>query len=744
MIRWEIRKIAELPQILFVAFLLCVQMGVLFYSCVKPNQQGYSAHDIYKASQEREQGSPEQQLQMFKDKEEALSEQLETAELTESELLEIFSDYQMYQQMIEEASQALEYDRYLEEIRNQASRLQGASLLVREDTFTSRNVAALEKAYSDLIPRALPWNPSGGIELLTDSKLSDFFLIFCMLLFSFKLTVSERIGGQYRLLHTAADGCRRTWVAKLAACLVAEACCILLFYLSAFATIGYWAGIGKFSDPIQSVHFFYQCPYKLTIGQFLILFVLIKTFALTALSTVIFCIGTRCKSMLAAIGCVCACLAGSLILWYAVERATWYELLKEVNLIAPVYTWHYFSNAVNLNVAGYPVPAVIVGFGYLILISFVSLLLSRRFWSEARQRTAAVPRMKIRRKVGKYSGLFLHEWNKLLIKNKGVGVVFVMVFVLTLVPSPEIFSRMQYYYQKYAVEFSGPLTEEKKQKLLDEEQRIAEMEKALEKLTQQLENQEISIETYQLKEAQIRVPIEQQLAFETVQKQYAYLEKKEAENNHVVFLDESGWKILYGEWGEKYRLINAVWIYILGVLLLHNYWIMERTSHMEMLIRSTPDGMKRVTKAKRLAIGISFLLLSPIPWSYRFVLVAREYALPGYGSLEISSSSISVLGGTAGWCPILIYHVLQFLAMEAETLLCMLLMLHVSRYMKSEVLSLCSMSLIAVMYFGAAVLTDMAPAATGRNSVVGNICIVCFAAAVGIFLTIKNIYGKSI
>lgn len=191
-------------------------------------------------------------------------------------------------------------------------------------------------------------------------------------------------------------------------------------------------------------------------------------------------------------------------------------------------------------------------------------------------------------------------------------------------------------------------------------------------------------------------------------------------------------------------MINAVWIYILGVLLLHNYWIMERTSHMEMLIRSTPDGMKRVTKAKRLAIGISFLLLSPIPWSYRFVLVAREYALPGYGSLEIASSSISVLGGTAGWCPILIYHVLQFMAMEAETLLCMLLMLYVSKHMKSEVLSLCSMSLIAVMYFGAAVLTDTAPAATGRNSVVGNICIVCFATAVGIFLTIKNIYGKAV
>lgn len=139
---------------------LCSDGSFILFVC-KPNQQGYSAHDIYKASQEREQGSPEQQLQMFKDKEEALSEQLETAELTESELLEIFSDYQMYQQMIEEASQALEYDRYLEEIRNQASRLQGASLLVREDTFTSRNVAALEKAYSDLIPRALPWNPSG-------------------------------------------------------------------------------------------------------------------------------------------------------------------------------------------------------------------------------------------------------------------------------------------------------------------------------------------------------------------------------------------------------------------------------------------------------------------------------------------------------------------------------------------------------------------------------------------------------
>lgn len=85
---------------------------------------------------------------------------------------------------------------------------------------------------------------------------------------------------------------------------------------------------------------------------------------------------------------------------------------------------------------------------------------------------------------------------------------------------------------------------------MDEEQRIAEMEKALEKLTQQLENQEISIETYQLKEAQIRVPIEQQLAFETVQKQYAYLEKRKRKTTMLYFWMKADGKS-FMESGEK-------------------------------------------------------------------------------------------------------------------------------------------------------------------------------------------------
>lgn len=738
MIRWEIKKITEVQHILFIVLLLCIQTGVLLFLCIKPGEEGYSARDLYKVSREVKPGTPLQQLQTFKDRAEELSERLETSEVTENEWLEIFSDYQMYQQIIEEASVGVGYADYLEEIKNQASRLQGASLLVKEDTFTSRNIAALEKAYADLAPEALPWNPSEGTELLTDSKLTDFFLMICMLLFTLKLTVSERTGGQYRLLHTAPNGCRRTWAAKLAAYLIAETGCIILFYLSAFVTVRYAAGTGTFGDPIQSVQFFYQCPYRLTIGQFLIIFGVTKAFVLIAVSTVVYCIGTGCKSMLSAAVCVCACMAGSLLLWYAVERTAWYGLLKEINLAAPVHTWHYFSNAVNLNVAGYPVPTAAAGVIFLLLVSFLSLLLSRRLWSRAHLPAITVPPKRIRKKGGGYSGLYLYELKKLLIKNRGIGVIFVMVLILAAMPSPEIFSRMQYYYQKYAAEFFGPLTEEKKQRLLEEQDRIAEVDNALEVLTRQLENQEISMETFRLMQAQISIPVEQRLAFDMVQEQYTCLEQKEAENSHVVFLDESGWKILYGDWGKQYRLMNAVWIYVLGILLLHNYWIMEKTSHMEILIRSAPDGRRRVAGAKNTAVMMSFLLIALIPWSYRFLLVAKTYALPGFFSLEISSDSISVLNGTAGWCPIFVYHILQFMAMEAETLIYLSFMLYVSGYLKNDVISICTMSLVAVCCFGTAVLTGQTPFATGRDSVAGNICILCFAAAAGTVLAIKN------
>lgn len=731
MIRWEIKKVLEVSQVLFLAVLLCVQTGVFLSLCEKPNDQGYSARDISAVRKELEPGTPSEQLQELTRRAEAAADLSQLAGLSEREVTERFRQGQMYQQILEEASLGAEYGTYLEGIREQSSRLQGAGLLVKGDSFPVRNIAALEKAYSALEPEALPWTPSEGMELFTDNKLTDFFLLVCMMLFSFKLTVSERLGGQYRMLHTAADGCRRTWTAKLAAYLTVEVCCIFIFYLAAFLTIFFTAGPGTFSAPIQSVHFYYQCPYKLTIGQFLVVFVLAKAAALLVVSLVVYCIGTACRSMLAAAGWVCLCAAASLILWYAVERNTWYECLKEINLLAPVYTWHYFSNAVNLNVAGYPVSTAVAGGCCLTVGAVIALALSRRFWEKGQVSAPEVlHRRKRRRKGVTGSGLFPYELNKLLFKNKGIAAVIVMIVVLATVPSPESFSRMQYYYQKYAAEFSGPLTEEKKQKLLEEEQRIADVETELEKLAKQLEDQEITIEVYQMREARIVVPVEQQLAFQTVLEQYDHLEKMQSENCRVVFLDESGWRILSGEWGKKYRLLNGVWIYVLGVLLLHNFWIMERSSNMELLIRSAPDGQKRIAKAKRSAAAASFLLLAPIPWLYRFVLVTERYDLPGFGSLGLSSCSVSALGGTAGWCPLLLYYVLQFLAMEAEAVLCMLLMLYVARRMKNEAVALCAMSLMAAIYFGTAMLTDTAPAAAGRDSVTGNLFVLWVAVTI--------------
>lgn len=81
------------------------------------------------------------------------------------------------------------------------------------------------------------------------------------------------------------------------------------------------------------------------------------------------------------------------------------------------------------------------------------------------------------------------------------------------------------------------------------------------------------------------------------------------------------------------------------------------------------------------------------------------------------------MNGTAGWCPIFVYYILQFMAMEAETLICLSFMLYVSGYLKNDVISICTMSLVAVCCFGTAVLTGQTPFATGRDSVAGNICI---------------------
>lgn len=724
MIRLEIKKVFGNKQLLLVMLaVVLLHAFLVYFQMVSPNEEGYSAQDV--GSIYSEMGS--NQAAYLEDKIQSLSKNTDVSSLTFDEFKAVLKQSRLYHHIQEEVLQANSYAEYLEKIESEAQRFKGASLLFDANSFSSRNIINIAEDYSTLPRISLRWSPSDAMQIVTSSPLADICILLCIVMIVLIVTTSERALGYHMLIHTHPDGENKSWGIKLFVLLIMTGALVAVLYIPSILIGYYIGGFGDIDNPIQSMSLYYGCPYQLTVGQFLVVFLLYKFIAFLCVALILGCCGFCCCSTLSAVITIGLLLFCSYIPMQTVERTSWFGWLKEFNLAAIMDTSHYFSTSVNANLFGYPASIVGIGCVFIIMSLSISIPLSRWIW---RQPTCVDKKIWLKKSKKsaafmKRSNLFWFEMHKLFRTNHALVICISLIALLLLVSSgPNGPNRIQYYYQQYASRLSGNLSAESQQFIDEETERIARANEEIEILTDKVNLGELSTEAFTVLAEQWKIPVEQESAFGVVCEQYSYLKGLQERGCTVAFIDETGWKELVGEWGEKTNYLNAIWFAALLTLCLYNAWTMEASHGVETLIVCTPNGIRKTNFAKCMSALCLVAFISPILFLNQLILVDTKFSLNAQTVWNFPAISIYALPHIPVWCSVKAYLLLRLLTVFAEGVIFAWIILIISRLSKNNVIALSSCAILGGINLIFAFVFQWQPILSGRLTVRGSILVI--------------------
>ncbi len=447
--------------------------------------------------------------------------------------------------------------------------------------------------------------------------------------------------------------------------------------------------------PVQSLAEFYQCPYAWDVKMLLVNFLIVKTAVLLAAAGLFFCIGTAASTEVTAYGMGVILFFLSFLMQTFASPYSAGGFLREAGLTVLLDSTHYYTAVRNVNVFGYPVPAIAVGAISVLLYVGVSTAVSLRFWLHPEEIKISVQRLYRRRRTAsaamKYRSLFSFECKKLFLTERALLLSFGLILLLLFLHIPSRYVSMtEYYYGIYSENLAGDLSAEKEAYLAEEQERIETAGERIDKyysLYEQGEIDEIELTYYLEKET---IPSEQETAFRLAWNQYQKVSEVSTEEDPAVYVNESGWRRLCGAEAAKGQIRDyLIWILYLAACFNH-FSCMEDTTGVRTLIRSTADGQKKVSRAK---ICISLLTGSiSAVFLYLAQLCSVHLAWPLYewNSVQISVQSITVLQNLGLRLPVLYYLILAGVCCAAAGAAAALVTLALSRLMGRPVKALVS------------------------------------------------------
>lgn len=211
-------------------------------------------------------------------------------------------------------------------------------------------------------------------------------LVFIILSASQSYT-SEYMSGVVNYLFSSVNGRRQTLWAKLLTNWM------FIIILSVFSTLiatvvwGIYDSFSGWNSPLQSIERFYESPYSLTIGQYLMLSILLQILAGITLSTLIVLISLLSKNVMQSIVLTIVIIGIPMLFVYFLPNTFFSESFLLVMQFAPsvgLNTNILFRDFVTIPILGVPVLLPIATSIFWIALLFVSLVILSK-WIKKKQ-----------------------------------------------------------------------------------------------------------------------------------------------------------------------------------------------------------------------------------------------------------------------------------------------------------------------------------------------------------------------
>ena len=546
------------------------------------------------------------------------------------------TEYRLFNQLQNEYDTVATYTDFLDGVQTKATQLAGISIFQNDKTgYDLKNIEATAKVYAGLTATEIDYYPQKGLYTAISYAFTDLILLASMLLLALILVRQERDSGLLSLVRSLPGGRLKTALAKLAAFAASLLVVLTVLYGVNLAYCSASFGLGSLNRTIQSVPALMRCTMQITVGQYLLRFLLAKWAGAFVMGLWVMLAALVAKR--AAAGWIGA-LALPLAMYgvrAAIPATSHLNVIKYANLVSLLQTNELLGNYRNLFWFGTPIglPFVewtaAVFYGALFAAAFCTVF-ARAQLLPAAKRSLALPFSHTTRATS----VPREEGRKLLLMNGAAMFLaaFLAFGIYQGVTAESYIDADEIYYAYYMKHISGPWRTESYNWLTEQGKEFAPM---LEVQRRVIGGELSSDAMLAYSSLQQKYTVYQQIVQSNIQ---YYLKQ----NPGAWLVYETGYKKLFGFTGTA-DVQDTLLAGLLCALCFSGLFAMERKGGMDEILAATPLGRKYTAKAKLrqstlVAAGITLGTVLPHLWQ-----ILRDYGLPALLAPAMSISELQTV-----------------------------------------------------------------------------------------------------
>lgn len=534
----------------------------------------------------------------------------------------------LYNKIMREYMQNDQYEEYLKEIKDKSARISSV-IFLDEKTFAYRNAQITPSVYEKMTGLVLEVDVSEGVIFSTHAEFTDLCMVLMLVITVYYLILYEKNNNLYPLLKVCCHGRGAVIGAKLIIAAEITIFLVLIFYGGNYLFACCQYGFGDLSRPIQSVTTMYESPYMLTVGEFLIWYLIIKVVVCYVIILLMIWISQKADTSVGAILKIGFVGVSEYLLSVLLPTVSYADGIKYINLVEYMKVYPLLSKYHNLDFFEYPVNAMEV-FRIIIPCAILFLLVLNMvtfsYYHGTKKRWWRGKREIIR--VGFITDrLIVYESLKNLLTSRTIWVCVAVIYGAVLVGNSVVTHRSidEEYYKFYITEHQGYMTQEKLDYFKNERKKYEEI-------------YAMTPKNSGLTQAEIEVKRSENLyaytGFMSAYRQVQYIMKNNLAKgvNEQELVYEKGYEFLFGNTAMKQRLLGTLLCVIVAIYSSSAILGLEYELKVMNLLWSTKMGRKELLRAKiKVACGVTtvmFVIVKfPMVWK-----IAKVYPLENWGA----------------------------------------------------------------------------------------------------------------
>lgn len=568
-----------------------------------------------------------------------------------------------------------------------------------DDSYIVKYQEDIIEIYSSLLEAGNSPEESSGWNEYFSYKADDFCLLLFAVTVGIILSVTEHDNRTDTLQKITRFG-KKSIRRKIAVFAISSLGFAVIVTLLTLLGFGIRFELSSPFVPLCSVIKFLYCPYNVSVFEYLLISLLVKTLNMFSLMLLSAWISNLSKSYIASVFVsVCTIAAGFGISQIPANSGWLY-----INSYSLGISDAAFERYRSVNIFGYSVSVSIII--ALFLFTVCALLCALLFADNRRYKETSVfanfeksvKRLvsKAKEKSGvlyarasKRKSLFVCEAKKSFIKSRLIILCAIMICIKLYYTESNLPQASSYepYYRSICNEIAGELTEDKRAVIQNKLSQSKEIIAQHEKMRNDFNNGAVTYEEYSAYREKLDLAFADEFAYGKLYEQCLRIDRANANGIKAQLLYDTGWRCLF-EVGADIILYAFLLLFFCGI------YSMEYNNGFDKIAHTTACGMKALHKAKvKLAVTVAFVAFLIFFGTDLFYLV-RLYPLANAGfplaSVIEDASSVPL------WSAMLLFVGIKLaLAVALSVLICQL-----SRFLKKTYLSFSAGILVTALLFG--------------------------------------------